>query len=367
MTNKVFLIIRKEFTHIVRDVGVFAVAVGVPFFMITLFSFVLSTDVRSIKVATVVPHQSPYTEQFLSPLKHNPVFVFKGNFSSTEEGEMLMRSNKINAMVVLHPDFDRIMSLYSMDPTLPVPVQIITDASNCVIGSAASLYLQSALGTDPQKQDFASVRMLYNPRLKSAYLFCPGIIALAIVFLCVVYSSVAIAEEKESGTIENLVVSPIRTWEYLTGKLFPYMCLGMLAVCTGMLSSYFLVGVPINGSIALILAITLLYVITSLMFGFILSAFCHSRVDAFVLGTAVITLPVLYFGGIEVPVWNLPPWAQRISELIYVRWYADALRKLMINGVSGIHILKETVMMSLSTIVFLAGFIYLLRKDRWLH
>ena len=367
MKNKVILIMRREFTHIIRDTGIFAVAVGIPFFLITLFSFILSTDVRSIKVAAVVQSPSPVTESFLAPLKHNPVFVFKGELSSVEEGERMMRSNGINAMVVLHPDFDKIMSLYSTDSTLPEPVQIITDASNCVTGSAASLYLQSALGTDSTKQNFASMKMLHNPRLQSAYFFCPGMLALAIVFLCVVYSSVSIAEEKEKGTIENLIVSPVRTGEYLTGKLFPYLCLGMLAVCTGLLSSYFLVGVPINGSIVLILAITLLYVITSLMVGFIVAAFCHSRVDAFVLSTAIITLPVLYFGGVEVPVGNLPPWAQRVSELIYVRWYADAIRKIMINGVSAIHVLKETAMMALSTIVFLAGFIYLLKKDRWLH
>ena len=367
MNSRVILIMRKEFTHIIRDRGIFIVAVGIPFFLITLFSFILSTDVRTINVAAVVPSPSPVTESFLAPLKHNPVFVFKGDLPSVEEGERMMRSNGINAMVVLNPDFDRIMSLYPTDPTLPAPVQIITDASNCVTGSAASLYLQSTLGTNPEKQEFASVRMLYNPRLQSAYFFCPGMLALAIVFLCVVYSSVAIAEEKENGTVENLIVSPIGIGEYLTGKLFPYSCLGMLAVCTGLLSSYFLVGVPINGSIALILAITLMYVITSLMLGFIVAAFCNSKVDAFVLSTAIITLPVLYFGGVEVPVGNLPPWAQTISEFIYVRWYADAIRKIMIDGVSAVHILKETAMMSISSVVFLAGSLYLLKKDRWLH
>lgn len=364
--SKVFLIMRREFTHIIRDTGFFILAVIIPFFLITLFSFILSTDVRSIKVAAVVQSPSPLTESFLAPLRHNPVFVFKGEVSSVEEGERMMRSNGINAMVVLHPDFDRIMSLYSTDSTLPMPVQIITDASNCVTGSAASLYLQSALETEPEKQDFASVRMLHNPRLQSAYFFCPGMIALAIVLLCVVYSSMAIAEEKEKGTIESLILSPIGTEEYIIGKLFPYLCLGMLAVCTGLLSSAFLVGVPINGSIVLILVITLLYVITSLMLGFIVSVFCHGRVDAFVLSTAVIMLPVLYFGGVEVPISNLPSWAQKISELIYVRWYADAMRKIMIGGVSAAHVLKETIMISLSTIVFLAGSLYLLKKDRWL-
>lgn len=367
MKSKVILIMRREFIHIIRDKGIFLVAVGIPFFLVTFFSFILSTDVRSIKVAAVVHSPSPAAESFLAPLKHNPVFVFKGELSSVEEGERMMRSNGINAMVVLHPDFDRIMSLYSTDPTLPAPVQIITDASNCVMGSAASLYLQSALGTNPETQSFATIRMLHNPRLQSAYFFCPGMLALAIVFLCVVYSSVAIAEEKENGTIENLIVSPIRIGEYLIGKLFPYFCLGMLSVCTGLLSSYFLVGVPINGSIALILAITLLYVITSLLVGFIVAAVCNTRVDAFVLSTAIITLPVLYFGGVEVPVGNLPPWAQSVSEFIYVRWYADAIRKIMISGVSAVHILKETVMIFISTIVFLAGFLYFLKKDRWLH
>lgn len=367
MKSKVFLIMRTEFLHIIRETGIFVVAIGVPFFLTTMFSLVLSTDVRSIKVASVVPSPSSMTESFLSPLKHNPVFVFKGELSSVEEGEKMMRANRINAMVVLHQDFDKIMSLRSTDPTLPPPVQIIADASNCVTGSAATLYLKSALGVDRNKQDFASLRMMYNPRLQSAYFFCPGMLALAIVFLCVIYSSVAIADEKEKGTIENLVVSPIGTKQYLIGKLSPYLCLGMLAVCTGLLSSYFLVGVPVNGSIALILGISLLFVITSLMLGFILAAFSHGRVDAFVLSMAVITLPVLYFGGIEVPLGNLPPWAQKVSGFIYVRWYADAMRKIMINGVSYVHVLKEIAMMSLSTLAFTGASLYLLKKDRWLH
>ena len=367
MKSKTVLIMRREFTHIIRDRGTFIFAVGIPVLMVTLFSFVLSTDVRSIKVAAVVPSQSFVTESFLSPLKYNPVFEFKGEVPSVAEGERMMRSNGINAMVVLNPDFDRIMSLYPTDPTLPLPVQIITDASNCVTGSASALYLHSALGTDIGKQDFASVRMLNNPRLQSAYFFCPGMLALAIVFLCIVASSVSVAEEKEKGTIENMVVSPIGSLEYLAGKLFPYLCLGVLAICTGLLSSHYVVGVPVNGSVTLILVITLLYVITSLMLGFIVASFCRSRVDAFVLSSAIITLPVLYFGGITVPVGNLPMWGQDVSEFIYVRWYADAIRKIMIGGVSAVHILKEVAMMSFSTILFAAVSFYLLKKDRWLH
>lgn len=367
MKNKIVLIMRREFTHIIRDRGAFIFAVGIPVLMVTMLSFILSTDVRSIRVAAVVPSPSSETESFITPLKHNPVFVFKGTLASVEEGERMMRSNGINAMVVLHPDFDRLMSLYHTDSTLPVPVQIITDAANCVIGSAASLYLQSALGTEPEKQDFASVRMLFNPQLRSAYFFCPGMIALAIVFLCIIVSSVAIAEEKEKGTVDNLIVSPIAGWKFLTGKLFPYLCLGMLAVCTGLLSSYFLVGVPVNGSVALIMLITLQYVITSLMLGFIVASCCCSRVDAFVLSGAIIALPVMYFGGVTVPVDNLPHWAQNVSKFIYVRWYADAIRKIMINGVSAVHILKEFAMISLYTILALAVTLYLLKKDKWLH
>lgn len=367
MKNKIVLIMRREFTHIIRDRGAFIFAVGIPVLMVTVFSLILSTDVRSIRVAAVVPTPTAETESFLAPLKHNPIFVFKGELASVEEGEKMLRSNRINAMVVLHPDFNRIMSLCRTDPTLPVPVQIITDAANCVLGSSASLYLQSALGTEPEKQDFASVRMLFNPRLRSAYFFCPGMIALAIVFLCIIVSSISIAEEKEKGTIDNLIISPVASWKYLTGKLFPYLCLGMLAACTGLLSSYFLVGVPVNGSIALLMAITLQYVITSLMTGFIVASFCRSRVDAFVLSGAIIGLPIMYFAGVTVPADNLPDWARIVSKFIYVRWYADALRKIMINGVSAVHILREFAMISLSTVLALALTLYLLKKDRWLH
>ena len=104
MKSKVILIMRREFIHIIRDKGIFLVAVGIPFLLVTVFSFILSTDVRSIKVAAVVRSPSPAAESFLAPLKHNPVFVFKGELSSVEEGERMMRSNGINAMVVLHPD-----------------------------------------------------------------------------------------------------------------------------------------------------------------------------------------------------------------------------------------------------------------------
>lgn len=361
-------IMRKEWLHIMRDVRTLVMALILPSVMTLLFGWVISTDVNYVKVAAVVPHPSQSTRQLLTPLEHNPIFRYRGVIGSVEEGEAMMRANQLNAIVVLHPDYDLLMQRRQLGHETPMPVQIITDASNCVVGSAANLYIRSALTAgEDLSQDMFLARMLYNPRLLSVYCFEPGILALVIIFLCVVLTSSSLAGEKERGSVDLLIVSPVRPWELFIGKMLPNLLLGIFAMSTAILAGYYVLGVPINGSLIAVLLVTLLYTITCLMLGLLISLYSTTQTNAMATGMAVVTLPVLYFGGVTVPVENLPDWSQPFCDILYVRWYIDALRKLMIEGVSWIHILKEVGIMSISTVVFFLAALYRLKDDKWLH
>lgn len=342
MISTLLTIIHKEWRHILRDNGTFFIVIIGPVILSVAFSLILHTDVRTVKVVAVVPHHSEASRSLISRFENNPVFRFKGYVNDLAEAERMMRINEVNAAVVFDPDFEQSHS-----------VQIAADVSNCTMGSAASIYIRAVIDAElsGESESLISYRMLYNPRMISAYSFQPGIIALVILILMTVLTSSSLVREKEYGTIDSVTLSPVGINVFYFAKSMPYSVLGLLVGVITLAVGILVTEIPVRGSYFVIFLVTALYIFTTMRLGVYIALVTSSQADAFTISWGGIILPVMYFGGVFVPVDNLPEWGQVISNLIYVRWYVDALRKLLIQGVDVVYIVKEAVLMSISTIV----------------
>lgn len=342
MTSVLLTIIRKEWRHILRDKGTFFIVLIGPVFLSFAYSLILHTDVRAVKVVAVVPHHSEASRSLIARFENNPVFRFKGYVDDLAQAEKMMRVNQVNAAIVLAPDYEQSHA-----------VQIAADASNCSMGNAANIYIRAVIDDElsAESEDLISYRMLYNPRLISAYSFQPGIIAFIIVLLVLILTSSSLSQEKENGTIDSVILSPVSLNVFYFGKSIPYSVLGLVVGGITLVVGILITGIPVRGSYLGIFLITVLYIFTTMRLGVYIALQASGQANAFVLCWGGIILPITYFGGVFVPVDNLPEWGQVISNLIYVRWYVDALRKLLIQGVDAIYVAKEFMLMSISTIV----------------
>lgn len=355
MISALINIFRKECIHIIRDRSTFVVSLIMPLFSSITLSFILSTDVRTVKVVAVVPHHSQASRSLISRFENNPLFHFKGYVENIDEAEKLMKINQVNAVIVLRPNYDELVGrIKGGDPFCPSPVQIAIDASNCAMGSAAGLYIKATISSELGESDeYFSDTMLYNPSLSSSYSFQPGIIGLIVLLVCLVLTSSSFVGEKEFGTIDAVILSPASNLVFYIGKSVPYFILsliiGFLTIAMGILVT----GIPVRGSIFMIFLVTSLYALTSLLLGIVVSLFTSKQDSAFAICWGGIIMPVLYCGGILVPVENLPLWAQNISDFVYAKWYVDALRKLMIQGADAVYVVKEMIYISFSSVTFL--------------
>lgn len=342
MTSFLLTIIRKEWRHILRDKGTFFIVLICPVFLSVAFSLILSTDVRTVSVVALVPHHSDVSRSLISRFDNNPLFRFKGYVNNLDEAERLMRINKVNAAIVLDADFESSHS-----------VQIVSDASNCMMGNAASIYIRAVIDSElaEDDQNLFSYRMLYNPRLISAYSFQPGIIALVVLIVMLVLTSSSLVREKEYGTIDSIILSPVALNIFYLGKSIPYSVLGLLVGCITLAMGVLTTGIPVKGSFFVIFLISALYIFTTMRLGVYIALVTSNQANAFVICWGGIIMPVIYFGGVIVPSDNLPEWGQVISSFVYVRWFVDALRKLLIQGVDAVYVLKEVLFMSISTVL----------------
>lgn len=347
-------IMATEFCHVLRSKGMFAIAFILPVALTFLSSKIMSTDIQYVKIAAVVPHHTEESRHLISRFEENPVFRFKGYFNDVEDAKKLMFDNRINAVVVLRPDYDELVErVKSGDRDCPSPVQIMTDASDCVAGSAADMYIYSTISRElGSGGEYFTKKMLYNPHHLSTYTFQPGIVAI-LLFFVVMLTAVGLVKEKESGAKDSGTLSPVSKAAFYACKLPPYFVLGMIIALMCFLSEVFFVGLPFRGSVLMVALMTAVYVITSVFLGLLISLFSDNQANAYLIATAINASLILCFGGITVPVENLPEWAQNVSNLLYVRWYVEALNKLLIEGVKASLVLKELLLVSASALIFL--------------
>lgn len=333
MKNNFLSFVKKESLHILRDRRTMLVVVLIPIVQMVLFGFAISTEVNNIRIAAVAPDRTDGVKDAVERLAQNNYFTFCG-YVENDRTDALLRSGEVSAVVVFAADFDRrIMQAASGLPSKPA-IQLILDASNVNTAGAAAVYLQGILSGTQSQQSLFETRMLFNPQMKSAFNFVPGIMGLIFFIVCAMMTSVSIVREKETGTMEVLLVSPVRPFKIIFAKMIPYFAISCGVLAMILLLSRYLLDVPMSGGMTGIFSLSLLYLVLSLSLGLFVSTVARTQVAALLISAMVMMMPILMLSGMLFPIENLPAFFRAVSCIIPARWYIDAIRKMMIQGLS---------------------------------
>lgn len=310
-------IVGKEFLKLLRDPRTLLIVLVMPIVLLLLFGFAISTDVNDVRVAAVVSNHTDRTRDILLRMQTNPYFTFVG---MAEHGDIdrILRTSQADAVVVLETRNGELRS------------QIVTDGANTTLAQAAQAYI-SQLIAGPGQPSPIITRVLYNPQLKSAYNFVPGILGLIFLLICGIMTSVSIVSERQSGTMDLLLVSPIRPRTIIVGKLVPYFLLSCLILTLMLILSYTVLDIPFSAKVVEVVLISMVYIALALSIGLLVSTLVKTEVAALIVSAIGFMIPVIMLSGMIFPIDNMPDILQWISCVVPARWYIAAMRKLMIQ------------------------------------
>ncbi len=344
--------VKKEALHILRDKRTMLVVMLIPVVLMTLFGFAISTEVNNINVAVVASERTDGVRDAVERLAQNEYFTFKG-YISHKDIDPYLRSGKASAVIVFASDYDRRSTQAASGVTTKPIIQLIVDASNVNTAGSATAYLQSLLLGPASQQAMFETRMLFNPQMKSAYNFVPGIMGLIFILVCAMMTSVSIVREKEVGTMEVLLVSPVRPVKIIFAKMIPYFAISCIVLVTILLLARYLLGVPMSSGVWGIFSLSLLYLILSLSLGLLVSTIATTQIAALLISAMVMMMPILMLSGMLFPIENLPKFFQVVSNIVPARWYIDAVRKMMIQGLPLVAVWKNGVILLGMTVAIL--------------
>ncbi len=348
--------VRKETLHLLRDRQTLAILILFPVVQVLLFGFAVRTDVRDIAIAIVDPTPDVATQELRERLDASDRFHIASVASSARGLEDQFRRGTVRQALVLPSGVERRIGRGDS-----LPVQLLTDGSDPNIGGIMQGYATAvvdrwyrdavpaggALRIEPQ------LRMRYNPTLESAHLFVPGLIAFVLTIVSALMTAISIAREKETGTMEMLLVSPIRPTEIVAGKVIPYVVLGFGSVLLVLVAARTVFGVPLRGSLALLLAESGLYIVTALALGIVISTKAPNQRTAMIAALAGLMLPTLLLSGFIFPLDSLPRVLQWVSYVVPARWFLTIVRGIMIKGAGLATLWQETVVLIGMTVVLL--------------
>ena len=333
-------LVKKEALQIVRDRRTMVITIVMPVALLLLFGFAISTEVNNVRLAAVVERHDNTTRDIIERFNANEYFSFQGLVSASG-ADRLLRTGQSDAVLFLRTDKGEIKA------------QIVVDASNTTTAQAITGYIQGILASGSSVPVPVLTYTLYNPQMKSAYNFVPGILGMIFILICAIMTSVSIVREKETGTMNLLLVSPIKPYTIIIGKLVPYFLLSCVILLLMLVISYTVLGLPVSASIFNVVIISLLYIVLSLSIGLLVSTLVSSQLTALIVSAVAFMLPVIMLSGMIFPIENMPQPLQWISCIIPARWYIDAMRKLMIQQVSLSLITTDVCVLALTTIVLL--------------
>ena len=334
----------KEFRHILRDRQTLVILLLLPLAQVVVFGFALRTDVHDIRIAFVDPAPDHATAALQGRFAGNGEFDVVGTVPTAAAVEPLFRRDKADLALVFEPGFAR-----RIGEGLPARLLLISDASDPNSSSRRDAYARAVIA-DYRDQLAAAAgvrieaesRMRFNPTLESVNLFVPGLIALVLTLVSAMMTAISLSREKERGTLEILMVSPLRPWQIIVGKLLPYLALAVANVVTALLAAWAVFRVPFRGSIALLLAASVLYSMVGLALGALIAARTPSQ-RAAMLGALVGTmLPSTLLSGMIFPLSSLPEWLRPVTVIIPARWFIVISRGIMLKGV-GVEYLWEAL------------------------
>ncbi len=349
--------VKKEFAHVFRDRKTLLMLFGLPIIQIVLFGFALTNEVKHADIAVVDNARDVASTQIIQKLEGSSFFNVTRTFMDPHQTEEVFKQGKTKLVVIFPANFYQDLLHFNK-----AQVQVIADASDpntatTLVGYITSIvndYQASMSGAGPMPYAIVpEVRMLYNPDLKGAPNFVPGVMAMVLLLVCVMMTSISIVKEKELGTMEILLVSPFRPILVILAKAVPYLLLSMINLVVILLLSVYALDLPILGSIPLLFAESTLLIIAALSLGLLISTVTESQQSAMFLSLLGMMLPTILLSGYMFPIENMPKPLQIVSNIVPAKWYYIIVKNIMLKGLGFSYIWKETLILAGMTIFFL--------------
>lgn len=360
--------VRKEFIHILRDPRSLLILLVMPQIMVMLPGYVIKNEVKDIRTAVLDNSRDAYTEKITEQLAANAYFVYKGEISTEAEAAELFRKGEIDLAIIYGPNFAERL-IHSGD----AGIQILSDGSEPNQASVRVAYaqqvissiqkdLQAQMASRPKARGKGGVaamnikvtsRLLFNPQQRSEVNFVPGVVGMVMLLICCMMTSIAIVREREMGTMEILLASPLPAIYIVLAKLVPYMVISLFDLATILSIAVFVMHVPMEGSLAVYVFAAFVYIFTALMLGLLISTCVNTQLAAMLISLLLI-VPTIYLSGMVFALESMPLPAQKIANIVPTKWFISASRKIMIEGVELRHVVRE-----LSALIF-EGAVFLL-------
>lgn len=352
--------VRKEFYHIFRDKTTMAILLILPILMLVLFGYSISTEVKNSKIAILDSSNDVATRAIIEKFRNSEYFSVKKMVNNPSEIQDLFKKDRLNMVLVFGDNFYE-----NLAHTGNAQVQLIVDGSDPNSDKTIVTYATSIIGAYQLElskidkipfQINPQIKLLYNPQMKGAYNFVPGVMGMILMLICAMMTSISIAREKELGTMEVLLVSPMKPIYIILSKTIPYFVLSLVNLATILLLSVFLLKVPIAGSLFWLIAFSLVYIFVNLSLGLLISSIVDSQLVALLISGMVLMLPVIMLSGMMFPVENMPVFFQWISQIIPAKWYIIGVKKIMIKGLGLSSIIPEmSVLLGMGIVLVIAS------------
>ena len=362
LNSRIFSIIRKEFLQIFRDPRTLAMIIVMPIMQLFLLGYAATTDVKNISMTVWDQSKTIQSRNLLDAFRAADYFVIEHSVGSLDEYQALIESGDTRVVLVIPPDYDRRLIEGNAQ------VLMVLDGSDATVGATAlstarlvgQAYSTKIMGEQtalagrvaPSAPVEVRTQVWYNPDLNSAFFNIPGVIGMILSFITSILTATTIVRERERGTIEQLIVTPIRSWELIAGKLLPYVILGFIETFEILLIGHWWFGVPIRGSGGLIILTSGLFLMSSLGIGLLASTLANTQQEA-MMTVMMFNLPMIFLSGFFFPIAAMPKFLQVVSYAIPLRYYLTIIRSLLIKGVGLAAIQSEVTALIIFGIVIM--------------
>lgn len=357
MKEQFLAFVRKEWFHILRDRKTLVILFGLPVVQILIFGFALTNEIKNSRIAVCDLAHDASSCKFIERIEASRYFDVHTLLESPSQADAEFRKGKVKLVLVIPTGFANELMHQNRST-----VQVLADASDPNTASTLSFYVQAVMGDFQEELNQgrtlpytirSDTRMLYNPQLKGAFNFVPGVMAMVLMLVCSLMTSIAIVREKETGTMEVLLVSPMNPFSVIIAKSIPYFLLSAINIASILLLSVFVLGLPIAGSLPLLISLSLLYTITCLSLGMLISSIAASQQVAMLISLVGLFLPTLMLSGFMFPIENMPLPLKAVSNAVPAKWYFRIVKSVMIKGLGIGGIWKETLILTGMTVFFL--------------
>jgi ABC-2 type transport system permease protein len=341
-----------------RDKRTILILLGIPVIQIILFGFAISTEVKNVRFAVYDPSNDVATHEIINRFAANKYFTLTKILPSVSVAEKLFKEDKIDLVIVFENRFNE--NMYHDGKAL---IQLIVDGTDPNAATIISGYANSIVASCQQELTGGAVsgmivpetKLLYNPHMKSAYNFVPGVMGLILMIICAMMTSISIVREKEQGTMELLLASPIQPLFIIFAKAIPYLALSAVNLATILLLSVSLLEVPLSGSLFWLIIVSLTFISVALSLGLLISSIVRTQIAAILASGIVLMLPTIILSGMIFPVENMPRLLQWLSAAMPARWYIAAVKKLMIEGLEIKYAASELGILMMMAVILLTA------------